>query len=121
MGFLLFLRGYGRSDADTAGRLSQFTGRSPADARLLLLAKFPKLLALHGEVDAAASELEKLQSGGFEGFLAEQDEVERPPSLAEAGKAEVEEQAVSWWHAHRRSAASPDLGEIQDRTIRQTR
>jgi hypothetical protein len=121
MGFFLYLRGYGRSDPDAISRLSKATDRSPADARLLLMAKFPKCLSCHGEFDDAAAALEKLQSHQFEGFLAGQDEVERVPAIAQAGKAEVEEQAVSWWHARRQWAASPELGDIQDRRIHQTR
>jgi len=121
VGFFLFLRGYGRSEPETAERLARLTGRSPADARLLLVAKFPKSLSSHEEFDDAAAALEKLQAEGFDGFLAEHGEVDRSPSIALAGKAELAADSVSWWHAHRQWAASPDLGDVQDRIIRQTR
>jgi len=121
MGFFLFFRGDGRSEPEAANRLARLTGRSPADARLLLLAKYPKSLSSYQEFDDASAALERLQTEGFEGFLAEQEEVDRPLSIAQAGKAELDAESVSWWHAQRQWAASPDLGDVQDRIIRQTR
>jgi hypothetical protein len=121
MGYFLFLRGYGRADPEGVKRLAQGTGLSPADARLSLASRFPRSLSSHADFEQAAAALEKLQAQGFEGFLAEHGEIERAPGIAEVGRAELQADAVSWWHAHRQAAASSELGDVRDRTIHQTR